>query len=223
MSWPRRRLRRRPLARRIHALCAAEPSLRHRSAAPAARRGDARRRAVIGSCDGGADGRDIEKAAALAEARRRDWCEVANDNTLRSGDFRAIEAIARPSSWRRIISIKRGSSCGLAPFMLADANRGGRRPSLAATPRVRSQCPLLQRHSRGVTDPGEERDLLVQQVTGRVRWRESVVAMVEGGAEHFVEVGGKVLSPLVTRIAPDTTTTSLITMPDLEAFAKEHA
>jgi [acyl-carrier-protein] S-malonyltransferase len=71
-----------------------------------------------------------------------------------------------------------------------------------------------------VTDPEEERDLLVRQVTGRVRWRESVLAMVEGGADRFVELGGKVLSPMVARTAPEATTTSLVTMTDLEAFAK---
>ncbi|MEO0699669.1 MAG: malonyl CoA-acyl carrier protein transacylase, partial [Pseudomonadota bacterium] len=63
--------------------------------------------------------------------------------------------------------------------------------------------------------------LLVEQVTGRVRWRESVTAMHSDGIAHFVEFGGKVLSPMIRKIAGEAQTTSLITMEELEAFAKE--
>jgi [acyl-carrier-protein] S-malonyltransferase len=70
-------------------------------------------------------------------------------------------------------------------------------------------------------DPAEIRRLLVEQVTGMVRWRESVAAMFEAGVTHFVEFGGKVLSPMVKRIAPEAQTTSVISMADLEALAKE--
>ena len=71
-----------------------------------------------------------------------------------------------------------------------------------------------------VTDPAEEQALLVEQVTGRVRWRESVAAMHADGVAQFVELGGKVLSPMIRKIAGDTETASLITMEDLEGFAK---
>ena len=71
-----------------------------------------------------------------------------------------------------------------------------------------------------VTDPIEEQALLVDQITGRVRWRESVLAMRADGVEQFVEIGGKVLSPMVTRTDKDAATVSLVTMEDLEAFAK---
>ena len=70
-------------------------------------------------------------------------------------------------------------------------------------------------------DPAEIRALLVDQVTGMVRWRESVAAMFEAGVTHFVEFGGKVLSPMVKRIAPDAQTTSIVSMNDIEALAKE--
>jgi [acyl-carrier-protein] S-malonyltransferase len=72
-----------------------------------------------------------------------------------------------------------------------------------------------------VTEPGAERRLLVEQVTGRVRWREGVLAMAEAGVDHFVELGGKVLGPMVTRTAPDAKVTSVVTMADIEALAKE--
>ncbi|HAV80715.1 MAG TPA: malonyl CoA-acyl carrier protein transacylase, partial [Erythrobacter sp.] len=74
-----------------------------------------------------------------------------------------------------------------------------------------------------VTDPAEEQALLVDQITGRVRWRESVLAMREAGIERFVEVGGKVLAPMVGRIDKEAATVSLVTMEDLENFAKENA
>ncbi|HCY02408.1 MAG TPA: malonyl CoA-acyl carrier protein transacylase, partial [Erythrobacter sp.] len=56
-----------------------------------------------------------------------------------------------------------------------------------------------------------------------VRWRESVLAMREAGIERFVEVGGKVLAPMVGRIDKEAATVSLVTMEDLENFAKENA
>jgi [acyl-carrier-protein] S-malonyltransferase len=69
-----------------------------------------------------------------------------------------------------------------------------------------------------VADPNEIKRLLVAQVTGTVRWRESVEAMAAAGVTEFVEFGGKVLGPMVKRIAPDARTTSVVTMADIEAL-----
>jgi [acyl-carrier-protein] S-malonyltransferase len=71
-----------------------------------------------------------------------------------------------------------------------------------------------------VVDPERIRTLLVEQVTSTVRWRESVLAMAAAGVDHFVELGGKVLGPMVKRIAPDATPTSVVTMDDIEALLK---
>jgi [acyl-carrier-protein] S-malonyltransferase len=71
------------------------------------------------------------------------------------------------------------------------------------------------------TDPDTIRNQLVEQVTGMVRWRESVANMVEAGVHEFVELGGKVLAPMVKRIAPDATVTSVMTIEGIEALAKE--
>ena len=68
-------------------------------------------------------------------------------------------------------------------------------------------------------DPDLIRELLVQQVTGTVRWRESVEAMWAAGVTDYVEFGAKVLGPMIKRIAPDATVTSVITMADIEALA----
>ena len=72
-----------------------------------------------------------------------------------------------------------------------------------------------------MTDPAAERDLLVQQVTGRVRWRESVIAMKAAGIDRFVEVGGKVVGPMIGRTVEDVAVLNAITMADVEMLAKE--
>ena len=61
----------------------------------------------------------------------------------------------------------------------------------------------------------------MEQVTGRVRWRESAIAMKDAGVEQFVELGGKVVGPMITRSAGDVAVTSVVTMADVEALAKE--
>ena len=96
--------------------------------------------------------------------------------------------------------------------------------ALEATPPQAFAVPLFANVTAArVTDPAEEQALLVDQITGRVRWRESVLAMREAGIERFVEVGGKVLAPMVGRIDKEAATVSLVTMEDLENFAKENA
>jgi [acyl-carrier-protein] S-malonyltransferase len=78
--------------------------------------------------------------------------------------------------------------------------------------------------ARPTLDPEAIRRMLVEQVTGRVRWRESMIWLSsegEGGVTRFAEAGsGKVLSGMAKRIAPDAEATPLNTPADLEAFAK---
>jgi [acyl-carrier-protein] S-malonyltransferase len=69
-------------------------------------------------------------------------------------------------------------------------------------------------------DPNTVRDLLVSQVTGRVRWRESVAALKGLGIDITVEFGSKVLTGMVKRIDKDLANVTLETPADLEAFAK---
>jgi [acyl-carrier-protein] S-malonyltransferase len=88
------------------------------------------------------------------------------------------------------------------------------------------QAPLVPLYANvtaaPVADPDLIRSQLVEQVTGRVRWRESAIAMRQAGVTHFVEFGGKVLSPMVKRSAgEEVTTTSVISMDDIEALLKE--
>ena len=72
-----------------------------------------------------------------------------------------------------------------------------------------------------VSDPDEVRRLLVEQVTGRVRWRESAVAMAEAGVNQFVELGGKVVAAMIKRSAGDVETASVVSMEDIENLIKE--
>lgn len=174
-------------------------------------------------------GADIDKATALAEAAADgEVCEVANDNdptqVVISGHKGAID---RAIALTKEQGIKRGIALPVsAPFhcslMQPAADRMAE--ALAATPPGAFSLPVFANVTAAkVTDPAEEQRLLVEQVTGRVRWRESVLAMRDDGVEHFVELGGKVLGPMVGRIDMVASTSSLITMEDIENFAKEIA
>ncbi len=84
-----------------------------------------------------------------------------------------------------------------------------------ASPRI----PLVANVSaRPVSDPAEIRRRLVEQVTGTVRWRESIVYMAGQGGSRFVEVGsGKVLSGLVKRLVPGAVAMAVGTPDDVDA------
>ncbi|TGY89714.1 ACP S-malonyltransferase [Marinicauda algicola] len=76
--------------------------------------------------------------------------------------------------------------------------------------------------AEAIEDPNLIQAQLVEQVTGRVRWRESVLWMADGGIDRFVECGaGKVLTTMLKRTIKDASGTALNTPEDLEAFAKE--
>ena len=174
-------------------------------------------------------GADIDQAKALAEAAAQgEVCEVANDNdpsqVVLSGHTAAIE---RAVALTKEHGIKRGMILNVsAPFHSSLMTPAAEKMAhaLAATPPKALALPLYANvTAAAVTDPDEERALLVEQVTGRVRWRESVLAMRADGVESFVELGGKVVGPMVSRTDREAQVTSLVTMADLEAFAKEIA
>ena len=179
-------------------------------------------------------GADIDQAKALAEAAAQGphaggvklVCEVANDNdpsqVVLSGHTAAIE---RAVALTKEHGIKRGMIRNVsAPFhssLMAPA-AARMAEALGETPPGALALPLYANvTAAAVTDPEEAARLLVEQVTGRVRWRESVLAMRADGVESFVELGGKVVGPMVSRTSREAQVTSLVTMQDLEAFAKE--
>jgi len=169
-------------------------------------------------------GADIEKAEALsAAAAQGEVCAVANDNdpgqVVISGHKGAIErAVAMVKDY----GIKRGVLLPVsAPFHcpLMQPAAEAMEQALEATDSPGAFLPVYANVTASpVSDAATIRRLLVEQVTGRVRWRESIAAMWEAGITDFVEFGGKVLGPMVKRIAPDATVTSVITMDDIEAL-----
>jgi [acyl-carrier-protein] S-malonyltransferase len=172
-------------------------------------------------------GADIEKATALAAAAAEgEVCEVANDNdptqVVISGHRGAIE---RAVAMVKDFEIKRGVLLPVsAPFhcSLMQPAADAMAEALEQVPPQSFLLPVYANVTAAkVTDADEERTLLVQQVTGRVRWRESVSAMRAAGVEHFIELGGKVLGPMVGRIEKEVVVTSAVAMEDLEALAKE--
>ncbi|WP_027442177.1 ACP S-malonyltransferase [Erythrobacter cryptus] len=174
-------------------------------------------------------GAGLAEAEALAQAAAEgEVCEVANDNdptqVVISGHKGAIEravALAKEHGIRRamMLNVSAPFHCSLmapAAARMAEA--------LAATPPGAFTLPLYANvTAAAVSDPETEAGLLVTQVTGRVRWRESVLAMRADGVESFVELGAKVLGPMVSRIDGEAEVRSLVTMADLEAFAREIA
>ncbi|MFN3517786.1 MAG: ACP S-malonyltransferase [Novosphingobium sp.] len=172
-------------------------------------------------------GADLEAARKLAEAAAEGQvCEVANDNdptqVVLSGHTAAIE---RAVAMVKDFGIKRGVPLPVsAPFhcSLMQPAADAMAAALADTPPGSFALPLYANvTAAAVTDPAEELRLLVEQVTGRVRWRESVLAMRAAGIAQFVELGGKVLGPMIGRIDKEAPAISVVTMADLEALAKE--
>ena len=120
----------------------------------------------------------------------------------------------------------RGAAAGVGAVSLpADAAR--RRGDARCAELRRLEAPAVPLFANVTaqpeTDPDTIRNQLVDQVTGMVRWRESVANMFEAGVDEFVEIGGKVLGAMVKRIAPDAKVTSVVTIEDIEALAKEIA
>ncbi len=157
---------------------------------------------------------------------RREVIEVANDNgggqVVISG---ALSAVARAIELAKERGIRRAMLLPVsAPFHCslmapaADAMRDALGEAAIASPAL----PLVANVTAAkVSAPEQIRELLVQQVTSTVRWRESVLAMSAMGVDSFVELGaGKVLSGLCKRIAPDAATRSAGTPEEIEALLK---
>jgi [acyl-carrier-protein] S-malonyltransferase len=171
-------------------------------------------------------GADIEKATALAEAAAEGQvCTVANDNdptqVVISGHKEAIE---RAVALVKDHGIKRGVLLPVsAPFHcpLMQPAADAMAEALAKTLPGSLHVPLFANVTASVvTDSAEVQRLLVEQVTGRVRWRESAIAMREAGVETFVELGGKVLGPMIKRSAGEVEVISAVTMAEIEELAK---
>ncbi|SOB87079.1 [acyl-carrier-protein] S-malonyltransferase [Sphingomonas guangdongensis] len=171
-------------------------------------------------------GADREKAEAIAAAAAEgEVCTVANDNdpgqVVISGARGAIERavpLAKEMGAKRAVLLP-VSAPFHCPLMQPAAEA-----MAAALADVSLQAPLVPVYANvtaaPVADPAVIKALLVEQVTGMVRWRESVQAMWAAGVTDYVELGGKVLAPMVKRTALDATTASVVGMDDIEALLK---
>jgi [acyl-carrier-protein] S-malonyltransferase len=172
-------------------------------------------------------GADLAIAQAVADAAAEGQvCTVANDNdpsqVVISGHREAVEralGLAKEKGAKRAVLLPVS-----APFHspLMEPAARAMEQALADAEIARPAVPVYANVTAAPSqDPAEIRALLVQQVTGMVRWRESIAAMAAAGVEEFVEFGGKVLGPMVKRIAPDAKVTSVVTMGDIDALVKE--
>ncbi|WP_158804393.1 MULTISPECIES: ACP S-malonyltransferase [unclassified Acidisoma] len=178
-------------------------------------------------------GTELEQAAEICREAATDpetgahqVVQPANDNgggqVVISGHKAAVERaieISRARGIKRamLLPVSAPFHCALmAPA--ADAMAEALATAAITAPLV----PVVANVSAAkATDPAAIRTLLVEQVTGLVRWRESVQAMVSMGVDTFIEIGaGRVLAGLVRRIAPEATTRSIGTPAEIEDFLK---
>lgn len=167
----------------------------------------------------------IAAEAAQSGEGGREVCAAANDNApgqvVVSGH---VQAVARAIRLAR----ERGSRHSVllpvsAPFhcpLMAPA-ADAMAQALEAVSMIAPVVPLFANVTAApVADPAEIKRLLVAQVTGTVRWRESVLAMQAAGVTQMVELGGRVLGPMCKRIAPDIQNFAVTRPEDIEAVLK---
>jgi [acyl-carrier-protein] S-malonyltransferase len=166
------------------------------------------------------------EAAADPETHAKQVVQPANDNgggqVVISGHRAAIERaieIAKAKGVKRamLLPVSAPFHCALmAPA--ADAMAEALEKTSPAAPCVSLVANVSAKRE---SDPGRIRDLLIQQVTATVRWRECVEAMTEMGVDRFIELGaGKVLTGLIRRIAPDASGIAAGTPAEIEALLK---
>lgn len=176
----------------------------------------------------GLDLPDVQKIAhdATASVNNGEIVEAANDNSngqvVVSGHVAAVNAACA-------LATERGAKRAVllpvsAPFhcKLMQPAADAMRDALAATQMKAPSVPVIANVTAApVTDPAQIRDLLVQQVTGMVRWRESVQEMKALGITQACELGsGKVLSGLIKRIEPDIAQFNAGTLAELDVLLK---
>ncbi|MFP5512522.1 MAG: ACP S-malonyltransferase [Alphaproteobacteria bacterium] len=172
-------------------------------------------------------GADLEQAQAIAaDAAQGEVCSIANDNSVGqvviSGSAEAIDraiVLAAERGLKRSVRLPVS-----APFhcSLMQPAADAMAEALANVTISAPVVPVIANvTASAVSDPNTIRRLLVEQVTGMVRWRECVLSMKEQGVERLVEVGsGKVLAGLTKRIDKDLAAVSVGTPADVESFLK---
>lgn len=171
-------------------------------------------------------GADVELAQKIADAAADgEVCTVANDNdpsqVVISGHKAAIDRaveMAKDMGAKRAILLP-VSAPFHCPLMQPAAD-----VMAVALGGVAVNAPLVPLYANvlaaPIAAPGEIVLRLVEQVTGRVRWRETALAFADAGVGQVIEFGGKVVGPMMKRTAPDIEPISVISMDDIEALLK---
>ena len=171
-------------------------------------------------------GADVELATRIAAAAAEgEICTVANDNdpsqVVISGHKGAID---RAIEMAKEMGAKRAVLLPVSAPFHCPLMQPAAEAMAQALGDTQISAPVVALYANvtaaPVLDPGTIREQLVEQVTGMVRWRETIANMAAAGVSDFVELGGKVLAPMVKRIAPDAKVTSVVTIEDVEALAK---
>lgn len=170
---------------------------------------------------------DVEVAEVIAlEGSAAGTVVVANDNNagnvVISGTKAGVEAAIAVAKTKGVKAIALPVSAPFHSPLMAPAAVEMEQALTTATIHAPVVPVVANVTARPISEPSDIRRLLVEQVTGRVRWRESVQWMAtEGGVAKFVETGaGKQLSGMVKRNAPEAETVALNVPADLEAFAR---
>jgi [acyl-carrier-protein] S-malonyltransferase len=172
-------------------------------------------------------GVETEVAEAIArEAAGEDVCQVANDNSVgqivisgsKTAILRAIE-IAKSKGAKRAIELPVSGAFHSA--LMADAEVEMR--NALANAQIKSPIiPVVANVTANiVSSPEEIKDLLAKQITGSVRWRETMLCLESKGVKQIIEIGsGKVLAGSVGRTCPGITSKSIQNAADLQAFVE---
>jgi [acyl-carrier-protein] S-malonyltransferase len=171
-------------------------------------------------------GGDEAQVRELAKAADVD---VANLNApgqiVLSGSVSGIDdAIAKAKDFgiRRAIKL---NVAGAYHSRLMQSAQDALAPELAAVPMQAPAIPVVCNFAaKAVSEPNEIRSMLEKQVTGSVRWTESIQTLISMGHRHFIELGpGKVIAGLVAKIDKDATVISVEDLPSLEAAIQQLA
>jgi len=174
-------------------------------------------------------GLDFETASQVAkQAAGDEVCEAANDNdpaqVVVSGHKAAVERaveLAKEHGAKRAVLLPVS-----APFhcSLMSPAAAVMKEALSEATIISPSVPVVSNvKAQAVSDPDEIRELLIQQITGSVRWRESVMWMAQNDVSEIWEIGaGKALSGLVRRIDRDVECKNIATPEDIRALSSQN-
>ncbi len=166
---------------------------------------------------------DIEKI--LSDNSNTFKAEIANDNSngqlVLSGKIKDLEIINDFLKIKKIKSVKLPVSAPFHCSLMSKATEVMSNQLKRVDFKNSNNVIFSNVTGKEVSDPLNLKNLLIDQIEKRVRWRESIVNMINMGVEHFIEIGpGKILSGLIKRINKDVKITSINDQSDIESLLK---